>query len=208
MIHPSRDLAVAVCNRCIAGSRCGGGDCISVIKSSFTLPFNLCLNALSNAMSTSVAACAFPHSTPQDPCPASLTSSSSSDSQAFQHLRSQHEACLRCLYGSPLPAGHVEEGNTCDGYGVKLFEDGCLYAGDFEAGQRSGFGVQRWPTGHVYIGLWKYDKREGEGEYRLSYGDTDGSGVIEDSECDVYQATLHQFFTNRKVVIRCCRASG
>jgi hypothetical protein len=85
----------------------------------------------------------------------------------------------------------VEEGNTRDGYGVKLFEDGCLYAGDFEGGQRSGFGVQRWPTGHVYIGLWKHDKREGEGEYRLSYGDTDGSGVIEDGECDVYKVTLH-----------------
>ena len=107
----------------------------------------------------------------------------------FHHLRSQHEACLRCLQGSPLSAGQAEEGDTFNGYGVKLFGNGCLYAGDFEGGPRSGFGVQRWPTGHVYIGLWKHDKRNGEGEYRLSYGDSDGSGVIEDDECDVYQVT-------------------
>jgi hypothetical protein len=39
----------------------------------------------------------------------------------------------------------------------------------------------------VYIGQWKGGKREGEGEYRFSHGDTDGSGVIEDNECDIYK---------------------
>jgi hypothetical protein len=122
----------------------------------------------------------------------SLSSSSSTfPPKPFHHLRSQHEACLRTLYGSPLPTGQVEEGDTRDGYGVKLREDGCLYAGDFEGGLRSGYGVQRWPDGHIYIGLWKNDKREGEGEYRFSFGDADSSGVIEDGECDVYQAALH-----------------
>ena len=108
----------------------------------------------------------------------------------FRHFRTEHELCLRRLTGSPLSPGEKEAGDTRDGYGVKLFEDGTLFAGDFEGGVRSGYGVQRWPDGHVYIGLWKQGKREGEGEYRFSHGDIDGSGTIEDNECDVYKVSL------------------
>jgi hypothetical protein len=107
----------------------------------------------------------------------------------FRHYRTEHESCLRRLTGSPLSPGEKEAGDTLDGYGVKKFDDGTLYAGDFEGGVRSGYGVQRWPDGHVYIGLWKQGKREGEGEYRFSHGDIDGSGTIEDNECDVYKVT-------------------
>jgi hypothetical protein len=105
----------------------------------------------------------------------------------FRHFRTEHESCLRRLTGSPLSPGKKEAGDTSDGYGVKLFDDDTLYAGDFEGGLKSGYGVQRWPDGHVYIGLWKQGKREGNGEYRFSYGDRDGSGSIEDNECDVYK---------------------
>jgi hypothetical protein len=101
--------------------------------------------------------------------------------------RQHHEAVLKRVFGSPLADGASDAGNTRDGYGVKLFEDGVLYAGDFEEGLRSGRGVQRWPDGHVYIGQWKRGKREGQGEYRFSHGDRDGSGVIEDNECDIYR---------------------
>jgi hypothetical protein len=124
---------------------------------------------------------------------ASSASSSSAESRILfpsvllHHFRSDHEACLRRVHGSPLPAGQTAMGDTCNGYGVKLFEDGVLYAGDFEEGLRSGRGVQRWPDGHVYIGQWKRGKREGQGEYRFSHGDSDGSGVIEDNECDIYR---------------------
>jgi hypothetical protein len=37
----------------------------------------------------------------------------------------------------------------------------------------------------VYIGEWKDDCRH-RGEYRFSYGDKNGSGAIEDDECDRY----------------------
>jgi hypothetical protein len=105
----------------------------------------------------------------------------------FHHFRSDHEACVRRLRDSPLAPGQLQAGDIRDGYGVKLFDDGKLYAGDFVGGLRSGRGVQRWPDGHVYIGQWKGGKRQGEGEYRFSHGDTDGSGVIEDNECDIYK---------------------
>ena len=35
--------------------------------------------------------------------------------------------------------------------------------------------------------MWRGGLREGEGEYRFSHGDRDGSGVIEDDECDCYR---------------------
>jgi len=83
-----------------------------------------------------------------------------------------------------------------------------LYVGDFQQGLQWGYGVQRWPDGHVYTpqytrnaalsvvnltrchrysGMWRGGLREGEGEYRFSHGDRDGSGVIEDDECDCYR---------------------
>ena len=129
------------------------------------------------------------HSTSLASCPSShpsLSSNSPPHDKPLHFFRSHHAALLRRLHGSPLPDGQVEAGDTRDGYGVKLFEDGRLYAGDFEGGLRSGHGVQRWPDGHVYTGLWKHDRREGEGEYRFSHGDIDGSGMIEDNECNRY----------------------
>ena len=35
--------------------------------------------------------------------------------------------------------------------------------------------------------MWRGGLREGEGEYRFSHGDRDGSGVIDDDECDCYR---------------------
>jgi hypothetical protein len=123
--------------------------------------------------------------------PSSLSLSESprpiSEPKSFSDQRSDHEARLLRLHDSPLSPGQEEAGDTRDGYGVKLFADGTLYAGDFQAGLRSGYGVQRWRDGHVYRGQWKLGKREGEGEYRFSHGDSDGSGMIEDHECDIYK---------------------
>ena len=47
--------------------------------------------------------------------------------------------------------------------------------------------MQRWPDGHVYMGDWRQDVRCGRGLYRFSHGDRDGSGYIEDNECDRYE---------------------
>ena len=101
--------------------------------------------------------------------------------------RKQHEAMLQRVSGSPLQPGACEAGDVLNGYGIKLWEDGTIYAGDFANGQRSGCGVQRWPDGHVYIGDWRQDVRCGRGLYRFSHGDRDGSGYIEDNECDRYE---------------------
>ena len=106
-------------------------------------------------------------------------------SSRFVDNRQQHEAQLKRTFGSPLVDGTREAGDVANGYGVKLFENGKLYAGDFVGGRRCGRGVQRWPDGHVFIGEWKDDSRLC-GEYRFSFGDKDGSGAIEDNECDRY----------------------
>ena len=94
---------------------------------------------------------------------------------------------LKHVTGSPLQPGACEAGDVLNGYGIKQFEDGAIYAGDFVNGQRSGSGVQRWLDGHVYVGDWCQDVRCGRGLYRFSHGDKDGSGYIEDNECDRYE---------------------
>ena len=101
--------------------------------------------------------------------------------------RKQHEDMLKHVTGSPLQPGACEAGDVLNGYGIKQFEDGAIYAGDFVNGQRSGSGVQRWLDGHVYVGDWCQDVRCGRGLYRFSHGDKDGSGYIEDNECDRYE---------------------
>ena len=110
----------------------------------------------------------------------------SSNDASFCSLRAQHESILRRLSPSPLPADATHAGNIHNGYGIKLFKDGAIYAGDFADGLRSGHGVQRWSDGDFYAGEWREDARDGYGSYRFSHGDEDLSGAIEDSECDRY----------------------
>ncbi len=89
------------------------------------------------------------------------------------------------LAGSPLDPGVTQAGDVVNGYGIKQFHNGNLFAGDFVDGKRNGRGVQRWRDGHVFIGQWLKDQRH-RGEYRFSHGDMDGSGAIEDNECERY----------------------
>jgi hypothetical protein len=116
---------------------------------------------------------------------AQAKAASPSRSTCFADNRHQHETQLKRSFGSPLAAGEQWAGDVINGYGVKLFQNGQLFAGDFVGGQRCGRGVQRWSDGHVFIGEWKNDCRK-RGEYRFSYGDKDGSGVVDDDECDRY----------------------
>ena len=48
----------------------------------------------------------------------------------------QHEAILKRVFGSPLVDGASEAGDVSNGYGVKRFENGTIYAGDFKGGLR------------------------------------------------------------------------
>jgi hypothetical protein len=150
-----------------------------------TLPTSVisCVAVWVSDQSTGVAA--WPVATNENAAVAQATAASPSRSCCFADNRQQHEALLKRTFGSPLAAGEQEAGDVINGYGVKLFHNGKLYAGDFVGGKRCGRGVQRWRDGHVFIGEWKDDNRH-RGEYRFSYGDKDGSGVVDDDECDRY----------------------
>jgi hypothetical protein len=65
-----------------------------------------------------------------------------------------------------------EAGDTMDGYGIRVFSDGTLYAGDFLKGDRDGIGILRWGNGHSYYGRWVNDVASGQGRYRFSNGDS------------------------------------
>jgi hypothetical protein len=62
--------------------------------------------------------------------PPSLTVTLPSD-KPLHHFQAEHESFLRRPNASPLSAGQKDAGDTRDGYGVKLFDGGELYAGDF-----------------------------------------------------------------------------
>jgi hypothetical protein len=62
--------------------------------------------------------------------PPSLTVTLPSD-KPLHHFRAEHESFLRRANASPLSARQKDAGDTRDGYGVKLFDGGELYAGDF-----------------------------------------------------------------------------
>jgi hypothetical protein len=62
-------------------------------------------------------------------------------------------------------------GDTSNGYGIRVFPDGTLYAGDFLRGSREGVGILRWGNGHSYYGQWLGDVAHGPGVYRFSNGD-------------------------------------
>jgi hypothetical protein len=64
-----------------------------------------------------------------------------------------------------------EAGDTMNGYGIRVFPDGTIYAGDFLGGQRDGLGVLRWSNGHSYFGSWFEDLAHGRGRYRFPNGD-------------------------------------
>ena len=78
-----------------------------------------------------------------------------------------------------------EVGDTMDGYGIRVFPDGTLYAGDFLQGDRDGVGILRWGNGHSYHGQWLNDTAHGCGRYLFPNGDTytgewDSGSVIGD----------------------------
>ncbi len=65
-----------------------------------------------------------------------------------------------------------EAGDTIDGYGIRVYSDGTLYAGDFLRGNRDGVGILRWGNGHTYYGSWVDDVAHGQGRYRFPNGDS------------------------------------
>lgn len=65
-----------------------------------------------------------------------------------------------------------EAGDTMEGYGIRVFSDGTLYAGDFLKGNRDGVGILRWGNGDSYYGQWVDDVAHGQGLYRFSNGDS------------------------------------
>ena len=78
-----------------------------------------------------------------------------------------------------------EAGDTLDGYGIRVFPDSTLYAGDFLGGYRDGVGILRWSNGHSYHGQWLNDAAHGRGRYLFPNGDTytgewDSGSVIGD----------------------------
>jgi hypothetical protein len=78
-----------------------------------------------------------------------------------------------------------EVGDTTDGYGIRVFPDSTLYAGDFLQGNRDGVGMLRWSNGHSYYGQWLNDTAHGRGRYLFPNGDTytgewDSGSVIGD----------------------------
>jgi hypothetical protein len=66
----------------------------------------------------------------------------------------------------------LEAGDTMNGYGIRVFSDSSLYAGDFLGGFRDGFGIIRWCNGHSYFGQWFKDAAQGRGVYRFPNGDS------------------------------------
>ena len=65
-----------------------------------------------------------------------------------------------------------EAGDTMNGYGIRVFPDGTIYAGDFLGGHRDGLGALRWSNGHSYFGPWFEDVAHGRGRYKFTNGDT------------------------------------
>ncbi len=88
-----------------------------------------------------------------------------------------------------------EAGDTMGGYGIRVFPDGTLYAGDFSRGVREGVGVLRWGNAHSYFGQWLDDAAHGRGEYRFpngavfmgvwDSGSTVGDGCFSSADGDV-----------------------
>jgi hypothetical protein len=77
----------------------------------------------------------------------------------------------------------LEAGDIMDGYGIRVFPDSSLYAGDFVGGHRHGLGILRWCNGHSYFGQWFENVAQGQGVYRFPNGDSytgtwDRGGVI------------------------------
>ncbi len=62
-----------------------------------------------------------------------------------------------CVY-----AGQWEEGKM-HGRGIMRWEDGSIYSGQWEHGKRTGYGVYTWISGSRYIGEWKDNQRHGNG---------------------------------------------
>lgn len=68
--------------------------------------------------------------------------------------------------------GHLDP-NTKDehGVGIEIWEDGQVYQGHWDSGNRNGHGRYIWgPDGHYYIGEWKDGMEHGQGEENFSEG--------------------------------------
>lgn len=78
--------------------------------------------------------------------------------------------------GQKNPKGEEE------GYGVKSFNNGTLYAGEWKAGKASGKGWFFHADGDVYKGDWADDKAHGRGMYRHANGASYEGQWVEDKQ--------------------------
>lgn len=63
--------------------------------------------------------------------------------------------------------GNCDDDGLADGYATIRSRKGrATYTGQFKAGMKNGFGVKTWPNGDVYAGTFVNDYKEGEGIYR------------------------------------------
>ena len=74
------------------------------------------------------------------------------------------------------PSGAMHKGQVnaasgkADGWGLKIWPNGSMYEGRFEAGQISGYGRGITVKGEIYQGEFLYDSMDGEGVYQFNDG--------------------------------------
>jgi len=75
----------------------------------------------------------------------------------------------------PLEVGYKGERTRFlrlkNGWGTYTYENGNVYEGLWEDGERHGRGTSRYANGNVYEGEYKDDKRNGRGTFRFADGD-------------------------------------
>ena len=59
---------------------------------------------------------------------------------------------------------------------TKNYDNGWVYYGQMEGGQRHGIGTWTGANGNKYVGEWKNDKRNGQGTFTFASGNIDHSG--------------------------------
>lgn len=62
------------------------------------------------------------------------------------------------------------EGDCRDGKGVRTFNDGGRYEGEFKNAKFHGLGDYYWPSGNHYNGYWQNGRREGYGRFTWADG--------------------------------------
>ena len=53
--------------------------------------------------------------------------------------------------------------NRPQGHGVMIYQNGNIFDGDWEGGERSGYGTLIYHNGDTYEGDWSSDNRHGQG---------------------------------------------